>query len=459
MIELWNSLGSSLQMLVKGFIFLVFCRLIALCVKRFYPVSHYQVSKMGITGVLLLSALNFLPALWKYEVASVSQEQIIFQSVETVLTNSVPNSSAQTSNSILLRSDPQSNIVKVMSLIWLAGVLFFLIRWFFAWRQIRSIFSRGKVVSSALEKVFSQCREQFNISQDVTLLASSQCQTPFIFGILKTRIVLPLECEEWDHETQKTIFLHELAHLRGRDTQFLILTNIVKILHWPNPLIWLSVHTWKESAEYQADDLVIQSGTAAIQYAETLCLFASNKAPRHLPLGLTMAVHPTKMEQRIERLFLKNTKPASPIMKIMITTTLVVSTFLVGGLSCTSEERNIPRDESQSNEAQVDPLTEKLNSIIIPTIKLENVYLEEAIDYLRLRSVELDKTTDVPEKKGINFVIKNVSGDEPSPEEKTIQSLYLTNVPISVALQYICDSVKYQYSVEEFAVVIHRVAE
>ena len=112
----------------------------------------------------------------------------------------------------------------------------------------------------------------------------------------------------------------------------------------------------------------------------------------------------------------------------------------------------------------------KLNQIVIPEISLSNSTVEEAIEFLRLRSVELD-----PEGTGINFVVRtprvlDESGAETdagtsglddaglggggNPNAILIGKLDLKNVPLRVALQYICDEAKLRYKVDEFAVTL-----
>jgi hypothetical protein len=96
-------------------------------------------------------------------------------------------------------------------------------------------------------------------------------------------------------------------------------------------------------------------------------------------------------------------------------------------------------------------LTEKLKRIIIPRISFEDTTVEEAIDFLRLRSIELDTVELDPTKKGINFVIQNVSE---SMRNFRIGELRLQNVPIHVALKYICGNLKIRYKVDDYAVTL-----
>ncbi len=118
-------------------------------------------------------------------------------------------------------------------------------------------------------------------------------------------------------------------------------------------------------------------------------------------------------------------------------------------------------------------ITEKLRRIIIPRIDFEDTTVEEAIDFLRLRSAELDNLELDPDKKGVNFVIRRPrtnpgGGDTGGLDEATggdllgggdpgalrINELRLRNVPLAVALKYIGDATKLRYKVDDFAVTL-----
>jgi general secretion pathway protein D len=119
--------------------------------------------------------------------------------------------------------------------------------------------------------------------------------------------------------------------------------------------------------------------------------------------------------------------------------------------------------------------TEKLRRIVIPRIDFEDTSVEEAIDFLRLRSAELDTLELDPDKKGINFVIRRPKGNTlgggdlggldvaegaapllagGDPGALRISELRLRNVPLVVALKYICDATKLRYKVDDYAVTL-----
>ena len=119
-------------------------------------------------------------------------------------------------------------------------------------------------------------------------------------------------------------------------------------------------------------------------------------------------------------------------------------------------------------------ITAKLRRIIIPRIDFEDTTVEEAIDFLRLRSVELDTLELNPDRKGVNFVIRRprttalggagdgldaAAGDGGllgggDPGALRINELRLRNVPLAVALKYIGEATKLRYKVDDFAVTL-----
>ncbi len=94
-------------------------------------------------------------------------------------------------------------------------------------------------------------------------------------------------------------------------------------------------------------------------------------------------------------------------------------------------------------------LTEKMDKIIFPTVQFQNATVDEAIEYLRIKSKDLDIYETDPTRKGVNIILR--SGDAPAAASI---SLELKNVPMSEALRYITDLAQMKYKVESFAVVV-----
>ncbi len=99
-------------------------------------------------------------------------------------------------------------------------------------------------------------------------------------------------------------------------------------------------------------------------------------------------------------------------------------------------------------------LTEKMNKIIFPTVQFHDATLEEAIEYLRVKSRDLDTFTDASDPKGVSLILR--TGDKPS---NTRISLDLKEVPMSEALRYVTELAGMKYKVEPHALVIMPLTE
>lgn len=98
----------------------------------------------------------------------------------------------------------------------------------------------------------------------------------------------------------------------------------------------------------------------------------------------------------------------------------------------------------------------KIDRIIIPKLAMDQVSLEEALDFLRSRSTENDTLELDPAKKGVNFTVN--LGPPDSPIAKKIRSqrfdLRLSEVPISQVLKYITEATQTSFTTDDFSVIV-----
>ncbi|MFN0074864.1 MAG: Amuc_1098 family type IV pilus outer membrane protein [Prosthecobacter sp.] len=99
-------------------------------------------------------------------------------------------------------------------------------------------------------------------------------------------------------------------------------------------------------------------------------------------------------------------------------------------------------------------LTEKMNKIIFPTVQFQGATIEEAIEYLRIKSRDLDTFTDASGVKGVNIILR--TGDAPS---NASISLDLKDVPMSEALRYVTELAQMKFKVEAHAVLVVPLSE
>lgn len=118
-----------------------------------------------------------------------------------------------------------------------------------------------------------------------------------------------------------------------------------------------------------------------------------------------------------------------------------------------TQNANMPSSSrvSPSTEAY---LTEKMSKIIFPTFQFQGATIDEAIEYLRVKSRDFDTFPDASGVKGVNVILRQ--GDTPS---NASISLDLKNVPMLEALRYITELAQMKFRVEAQAVLVLPLSE
>ncbi|HEY1083786.1 MAG TPA: Amuc_1098 family type IV pilus outer membrane protein, partial [Prosthecobacter sp.] len=99
-------------------------------------------------------------------------------------------------------------------------------------------------------------------------------------------------------------------------------------------------------------------------------------------------------------------------------------------------------------------LTRKMQEIVFPQVQFAGASIEEAVEFLRVKSRDLDVNEPDPARKGVNIILK--AGE--TPVTASI-SLDLKDVPMVEALRYVTELAGMKYKVEPFAVLIVPISE
>jgi general secretion pathway protein D len=121
-------------------------------------------------------------------------------------------------------------------------------------------------------------------------------------------------------------------------------------------------------------------------------------------------------------------------------------------------EDSVPMDVSQlfgggvsshSNELGRESIVDKLRTWIVPVVDLQGASLDEVVEFLRIRSRDID-----PKKRGISFVLQ-----APVEAKNKPVTLSLKQIPLEELLRYVTQMTGTAYHADEFAVTITSLAE
>jgi len=102
------------------------------------------------------------------------------------------------------------------------------------------------------------------------LVRSDDAKMPFACGLLTPTIVLPAESDGWTLDRRRAVLLHELAHVRRRDLVGHTVGRLACALYWFHPLVWTAAKRLRSESERACDDLALNCGARASDYAEHL---------------------------------------------------------------------------------------------------------------------------------------------------------------------------------------------
>ena len=208
----------------------------------------------------------------------------------------VPAGQARSASSAF--SPDISTVALALAALWLFGASIILLRFAIGALCLAALKRRSRLYVLApdnLPKVPTAGRE-------CELRLSDSDHGPVTWGSFSPVILLPKTALSWSRERLHAVLLHELAHIRRRDSLVQAMSHLVCAIYWPNPLVWFSAGRLRREAEMAADDAVIVSGIKPSTYAGELLRLATEFRTRRRDFSsipLSMAA-PSALEARVQ---------------------------------------------------------------------------------------------------------------------------------------------------------------
>jgi beta-lactamase regulating signal transducer with metallopeptidase domain len=141
--------------------------------------------------------------------------------------------------------------------------------------------------------------EQLRIKRGVVLLQSAEQVMPVTWGWYRPVVLLPAGAESWSPQRRRVVLLHELAHVKRWDCLTQMIGRFASAVYWFNPLVWVAARQMCIERERACDDLVLNGGCKASDYASHLVEIAGAFRPVCQVAGIAIA-RSSRLEGRIE---------------------------------------------------------------------------------------------------------------------------------------------------------------
>ena len=204
------------------------------------------------------SALSLIPSAETIpsEIVTETREPVLYeQATLDIVTNPTLPPAAEVPVGV---SRQQAQVdFNIYSVLWLAGMAALL---------VHALVSAGKLKKKLATAIL--LRDNIYESEFV--------DSPFVFGVVKPNIYLPMHMDEG---TAAHVIAHERAHLARRDHWWKVLGYLVLALHWFNPLVWVAYILFCRDIELACDERVVKGldGAARADYSQALLSCAAPK--------------------------------------------------------------------------------------------------------------------------------------------------------------------------------------
>ena len=303
------------------------------------------------------SALSLIPSAETIpsEIVTETREPVLYeQATLDIVTNPTLPSAAEVPVGV---SRQQAQVdFNIYSVLWLAGMAALL---------VHAIVSAGKLKRKLATAIL--LRDNIYESEFV--------DSPFVFGVVKPNIYLPMHMDEG---TAAYVIAHEHAHLARRDHWWKVLGYLVLALHWFNPLVWVAYILFCRDIELACDEKVVKGldGAARADYSQALLSCA---APKRAVAACPLAFGEGNIKTRVKSA-LHYKKPAFWVAAAAVLAVVIVAVCFLTN----------PRSERGSLV-----WAQKLNAADVASIELYVPAEGEARQYKKLDTEEMAQAVEL----------------------------------------------------------------
>lgn len=186
------------------------------------------------------------------------------------------------------------------------------------------------------------------------LLTSPRIATPFTFGLLKPRILLPEGWDRWSATRRAIVLEHERAHMGRRDPLVRYLALVNRAVFWFHPFAWWLERRLAALAEEACDAAVLARGHGAADYSQHLLAIARLAGRRPTPLLVGTSMLGSALPARIAKILDGGMgRPCSRGNLASATVLATLAATLFGTVTLAQEQAPSPRAQEPAAPSRV----------------------------------------------------------------------------------------------------------
>ncbi|MPW25797.1 hypothetical protein GC105_08340 [Alkalibaculum sp. M08DMB] len=286
------------------------------------------------------------------------------------------------------------SIVDIILLVWIAGIFAFLFYGITSYRILKK------------QVAIATCKEG-------NIFESDQIKTPFVLGVLKPRIYIPMYLNEIE---LSYILKHEQIHIKRKDHLIQLLSAITLVVHWFNPIVWICYFLMIRDMEMSCDESVLKKYEEDIRTNYSKTLLAINTSGNQ---QVSLFFKGSSIKQRIKNILQYRRKTEKTVLVISVVLLILSLSLLLNSpqdiLNSTNSENN--------HTSPIDPTLSEIKVLLIDIDVNKEITDEERQTLLYFKLLLGNELTE-------HYAIKAGSPvfDFPKPSEADLQTLKDSNM-------------------------------
>jgi beta-lactamase regulating signal transducer with metallopeptidase domain len=274
--------------------------------------------------------------------------------------NNIGNTPLPHSNNIAIVNTMQI-VLEVACTVWIIGIL---------------VLTAYSIISYI--RVFMNLKTATLVNDNI--FESDKIATPFVFGLIKPRIFIPIGLNEKDCPY---ILAHEQVHIKRLDYLIKPFAFLVLIIHWFNPVMWISFILMSKDMELCCDERVlkIMDNNAKGIYASVLLSFSLKRS--RFSIGSPLAFGESNIKSRIKNIlaFKKHTFLTISIITVTIVALMMVLTANPKNVQ-SQTKTSVPSDNTVQiiKDSTKEPISS--NSKAVNSLSNEDIMKKYITDFL-----------------------------------------------------------------------------
>ena len=204
-----------------------------------------------------------------------------------------------------------------IALIWAAVALFLFARLVVGVGTVWRITARSDEFSGSIRDLRLGLRVG-SWRRPVRVRRSDGVTAPIMWGLFRPTILLPSDADNWQEDRLRAVLLHELAHIQRNDWESKLIAQMMCVVYWFNPFVWIAARRMQVEAERACDDYVLTTGYQSTDYAQHLVdIVRTVKKADSVSRAAVAVARSSRIEERIRMILAENLN-RRPLTKVAV---------------------------------------------------------------------------------------------------------------------------------------------